>query len=299
MRYLLVGYGNIGARRRAILGEQCVATVDPYNGAADHRGPEECAPDRYDAAILAVPNQAKLDLLEYFLGLGKHVLVEKPLLFPDRPTAERFHRLARERGVVWYTAYNHRFEPLIMALKGHLEAAAIGRIYHGRLLYGNGTVGNVVGSWRDKGFGVLDDLIPHLLDLGGYLLGLRGQEFVPVALDRHEAKSCDHCILATADRRFLLEGSFLSWKNSFLIELFGERGSAHLHGLVKWGPSELILRKRVFPSGVPHETRVTVDGPDASWARELEYFDALPGDAAHSMENDWWISRTIVAAGGA
>ena len=40
MRYLLVGLGNIGAKRRAILGERCVATVDPFNAAADFRQPE-------------------------------------------------------------------------------------------------------------------------------------------------------------------------------------------------------------------------------------------------------------------
>ncbi len=35
MRYLLVGYGNIGAKRKALLGDRCVATVDPFNAAAD------------------------------------------------------------------------------------------------------------------------------------------------------------------------------------------------------------------------------------------------------------------------
>ena len=52
MRYLLVGLGNIGGKRRAVLGERCVATVDPFNDAADFSEPEECSIDRYDAAIL-------------------------------------------------------------------------------------------------------------------------------------------------------------------------------------------------------------------------------------------------------
>ena len=294
MRYLVVGYGNIGAKRRAVLGDRCVATVDPVNPAADYRSPGDCAHHRYDAAILAVPNRAKLELLEHFLLLGKHVLVEKPLLFPDRAAVDRMERIAADRGAIWYTAYNHRFEPLICSLKRHLDLGAIGRIYHGRFLYGNGTVGNVVGTWRDDGLGVLDDLVPHLLDLAGHLVSIRNDDFVSVALGRHEAKSFDHCILASADRRFILEASFLSWKNSFGIELFGERGSIHLQGLVKWGPAELVLRKRVFPSGVPLETRETARGPDASWARELEHFDDLAGKGRTSADNDWWISRTIL-----
>ena len=42
MRYLVVGLGNIGEKRRAVLGDRCVATVDPFNPAADYRRPEDC-----------------------------------------------------------------------------------------------------------------------------------------------------------------------------------------------------------------------------------------------------------------
>ena len=31
MRYLVVGLGNIGGKRRAVLGDRCIATVDPFN----------------------------------------------------------------------------------------------------------------------------------------------------------------------------------------------------------------------------------------------------------------------------
>lgn len=296
MRYLVVGLGNIGRKRRDVLGARCVATVDPVNRAADYQAPEACPPERYDAVVLAVPNQDKIGLLEQFLKGGKRVLVEKPLLFPDRAAAERMDRLAREHGAMWYTAYNHRFEPLVLALKRHLEAYAIGPVYRGRLFYGNGTVADVVGTWRDEGLGVLEDLVPHLLDLAGYLLGCVGSDFVTWALARHEAKSFDHCVLATADRRFVLEASFLSWRNTFAIELVGQRGSLHLHGLTKWGPSELIIRERVLPSGVPGERRQTAEGPDPTWARELEYFERLAQHGSSSTENDWWISRSILRA---
>jgi len=293
VKYLLVGLGNIGQKRRVVLGECCVATVDPFIPTADYSTPEGCPSDLYDAAILAVPSQLKLELLEYFLRQGKHVLVEKPLLFPDWKSAEQLERIARERGVIWYTSYNHRFEPLILALKQRLEAQSIGRIYHGRLFYGNGTVRNVVGTWREQGLGVLEDLGSHLLDLAGYLLGCRGTEFVAWDLQRYESASFDHAILASADRCLVLEMTFLSWKNTFTIELFGERGSLHLHGLLKWGPSELILRERVFPSGVPREAREMAEGLDMTWQQDLEHFESLPAIGCTSIENDWWISRTL------
>lgn len=294
MRYLLVGYGNIGLKRRAVLGAACVATVDPFNPAADFRDPDGCAPDRYDAVILATPNQVKLKLLERFLSLGKHVLVEKPLLFPDRPTAERLDEIARGRGAVWYTSYNFRFEPGVLALRRHLEAGTIGRLYHGRLHYANGTVGDVVRSWRDEGFGVLEDLGCHLLDFLDFLLGYRGP-MQAWALERYEAKCFDRCLVATADGRFVLDVSFLSWKNRLSLEFFGERGSLHLEGFSKWGPTELIVRERILPSGVPRERRERFDGPDPTWRLDLEHFERVAREGRTSMEKDWWITRTLHA----
>src|SRR5690242_8064458 len=144
LRYLVVGYGNIGAKRKAVLGERCVGTVDPLNPVADFRTPQECARERYDAAILAVPNDAKLELMQYFLERGKPVLVEKPLLLkPERAGA--LAAIAARTGAVWYTAYNFRFEPHVLGLKRPLEAGEIGRLYRARLFYGNGTVGNIAG----------------------------------------------------------------------------------------------------------------------------------------------------------
>src|SRR5215212_1024175 len=165
MHYLIVGLGNIGQRRRALLGERCVATADPFNDAADYRSARECPPDTYDAAILAIPDDDKLELATYLLERGKHVLVEKPLLLPDEATARRLERLAGARKRALYTAYNHRFEPLLVELKEQVAAGAIGEVYHGRLFYGNGTVRHVAGTWRDQGLGVISDLGCHLLDL--------------------------------------------------------------------------------------------------------------------------------------
>jgi len=291
----VVGLGNIGRKRQAVLSERCVATADPLNPEADYPSADACPPDRYEAVVLAVPNQAKLGLLEHFLHIGKHVLIEKPLLLPSWECAERLARISGERRVTWYTSYNHRFEPLVEALKERLDSQAIGRLYHGRMFYGNGTVGNMVGTWRDQGLGVLEDLGSHLLDLTGYLLGCQGTEFAACRLDRHESTGFDHGILASKDGRLALEASFLCWKNTFTIELFGERGSLHLSGLRKWGPSELILRERVFPSGVPRETRETSDGPDVTWQRDVEHFEALAATGGTSARNDWWISRTLQA----
>jgi predicted dehydrogenase len=301
VKYLVVGLGNIGRKRRALLGERCAATLDPFNADADFATPEDCPLDRYQAVVLATPNQSKPSLLEWFLERGKHVLVEKPLLFPDADVASRLSQLACTHGVVWYTAYNHRFESLIERARHHLNSGHIGDVYCARLFYGNGTVGNVVNSWRDQGLGVLEDLGSHLLDLSTHLLDLEGCEFRAWSLERHEARCFDHCILGSRDGRVVLEMSYLSWKNTFTIDVYGSRGSLHLDGLQKWGPSKLILRERVFPSGVPIETgEEAPGGVDPTWQRDLEHFDRLCSapKATTSVSNDLWITQTLARVAG-
>ena len=293
MRYALLGLGNIGAKRREILGQRCVATVDPYNAAADFRDFNQLPKDRYDAAILAVPNRAKIELVRQLLGSGKHVLIEKPFLLPDWSTAQELSRLAIANRVVWYTSYNHRFEPLIDTLKSELARGAIGRVYHGRLFYGNGTVANIIGSWREEGMGVLEDLGSHLMDLLGYLFGYVDSELEAWSLEKHESKSLDHCLLATADHRFVIEASYLSWKNHFAIEIYGEEGSMHLRGLCKWGASEIIVHERVRPSGVPRVRRQSHSGQDVTWQRDLTYFEQAAAAGEISLKNDWWISTVM------
>jgi predicted dehydrogenase len=301
VKYLLVGLGNIGRKRQALLGDRCVATADPYNTAARYSAVEDCPLENFDAAILATPNQSKLALLHYFLAHGKHVLVEKPLLFGSADDAAQLNALGRANGALWYTSYNHRFETLIARAEEHLAARKIGDVYHARLFYGNGTVGNVVNTWRDQGLGVLEDLGSHLLDLASMLLGCGSQPFQAWSLEHHEAQSFDHCTLASRDGRFVLEMSYLAWKNTFSMDIFGSRGSLHVNGLQKWGPSELILRERVLPSGVPIETREDAPGGvDPTWQRDLDHFEQLCScNSASSVDNDIWISHTLLQVAGA
>lgn len=296
MRYLVVGYGNIGAKRKKVLGARCVGTVDPYNAEADYPSLSECPLESYDAAVLAVPNQAKVEQLEFLLDHGKHALVEKPLVLPDRATAERLRRKARDQRAVWYTSYNLRFEPHVEALRRLVAGGAVGALYHVRMFYGYGTAADVAGTWRDDTLGVLQDLASHLIDLTGFVFGRFGAEFLVWARCAHELTGVDHCILATADRRIVIESSYLSWKNRWSIEVVGARGALRMEGLTKWGPSELVIQRRRLPSGVPEETREVENGPDPTWTADIAYFEAVAPTGRTSYENDLWLSRTLLHA---
>ena len=295
MKTVIVGLGGQGKKRIDVAGEDVVATVDPVVSKAHHRTIEQVPLDSYDAALVCTPDQTKLDILRYLLSHGKHVLVEKPLLSTD---PEQFHRLgetARSTGAACYTAYNHRFEPHIMRLKGLLDQGELGDIYLAKFFYGNGTALDVRNSpWRDQGLGVLSDLGSHLLDLTLFLFGQRDGKFEPWAFNRFESKAFDHFLFGSAGKPVLeLEVTLLSWRNTFTVDVFGQLGSAHINGLCKWDLSTLAVRKRVFPSGKPEEHVQTAEGPDPTWASEYEHFRELCRTGGTNIQNDIWINSAL------
>ena len=292
MRYLVVGYGNIGQRRARLLGERCVATVDPRVPGATHRAIDDVPPRSYEAAILATPNDAKLPYLRHFLSLGKSVLVEKPLLLPSRDEAEALQRHAAP-GTTWYTSYNHRFEPLVERLRIRLRDGAVGPVDRVRMVYGNGTVRNWRGTWRESGLGVLEDLGCHLLDLAGWLLADEPAAWELWDLRPVESRTYDYGLFATADRRVVLEVGTVFWKNAFRIDVYGSAGSLHLDGLGKWGGATLTHRARVYPSGAPRESREESGAVDATWEADLAEFERRVASGVSSLENDWRISEAI------
>ncbi len=295
MRYLVVGFGNIGGKRKGVLGARCVATVDPVNAAADHRRLEDVDPATYDAAILAVPNPVKIDQVRFLLDRGKHALVEKPFMI-DASTAKDLSARAEKSGAIWYTSYNFRFEPNVLALKKRIDEGAIGAVYRAHMFYGNGTARDHVGSWRDSENGVLEDLATHLLDLSGFLLGKRGQAFRVWQRFGFELRGVDHALIASEDRTVVIETSYLSYKNRWHIQIVGEKGALFMDGLTKWGKSELLVQTRTLPSGAPKEHRESVPGPDPTWAGDLAHFEERCRTKETSAENDAWLTRVVTAA---
>src|ERR1700722_10470147 len=145
MRVIVVGLGIQGRERRAVAAGDIVATVDPVISDADYESIQDVPLDLYDAALVCTPDAAKFPILSFLLSNGKHVLVEKPLL-EEASRIRALQQLAAESGVTCYTAYTHRFEPHIVRLRALLNQGAIGKIYHARLFYGNGTAMDVKNS---------------------------------------------------------------------------------------------------------------------------------------------------------
>jgi scyllo-inositol 2-dehydrogenase (NADP+) len=280
MRVVIVGLGIQGRKRLAIAGPDAVATVDPVNPEADYPDLADVPLASYDAALVCTPDDAKIKLLIYLLGHGKHVLVEKPLLAHDTATLEEIEALARRRSAVCYVAYNHRFEPHFVRMKETVASGALGRIYLCRMFYGNGTAHDVRNSrWRDRGAGVLPDLGSHLVDTACFWFGRLDAPFVVWSANCFENRACDHLMFGSRGTPvFEMEVTLLSWRNHFTADVYGEAGSAHIKSLCKWGPSTFTRRTRVLPSGRPPEERLTLVRSDPTWAAEYAHFKRLCSD---------------------
>lgn len=284
MRYVICGLGNIGHKRKAALADRCVATVDPINPEADYRDLREVALTAYDAAIIATPTAEKEALMGYLFEHGTPVLVEKPMLVENT--------LLKFGHACWHTGYNFRFEPTIVRAAAAIASGAIGEVYHGRLILGTGTAANVKGTWRDHATGTLEETCCHLLDLVNMFTGER-PAFDITAMRPHETASPDHATLDSDDDCWHLDGSWLAWKNTFTIAVYGSAGSVHVDGLRKWEGSRFTLRKRVFPSGKPEEVTEYDSGPDLTWAADIAHFEQMVLDGRNDAENDRWIAGII------
>ncbi len=296
MRVIIVGLGIQGVKRWRIAGTDVTATVDPFVGGAEYKHIEDVPLNNYDAALLCVPDEPKMHMIRYLLSHGKHVLVEKPLISESQADLESLANLVKNSGVICYTAYNHRFEPHFVRLKQVVESGILGNIYRARVFYGNGTARDVRNSmWRDQGAGVLPDLCSHLLDTLLFVFGGWPEDLRIWSACCFENRAFDHIICGGVHPVHVeLEMTLLSWRNHFVAEVYGEKGSAHIDSLCKWGPSTFTLRKRVLPSGRPAEESNTLVQPDPTWQLEYEHFKNLCDVGKGSnIENDLLINKVM------
>ena len=135
------------------------------------------------------------------------------------------------------------------------------------------------------------------LDWTVFLFGKPQAEVQVWAGHCFENRAFDHFRFGFDGRPALdFEVTLLSWRNSFRADVIGERGSAHIDSLCKWGPSTFTLRRRVLPSGRPDEESHTLVCADPTWQREYEHFKQLCRRPATNIDTDVWIGSVLDAA---
>ncbi|MDP3706018.1 MAG: Gfo/Idh/MocA family oxidoreductase [Legionellaceae bacterium] len=297
MRVIVVGLGIQGNKRQHHAGRDFVCSVDPVKPGADYQTIQDVPLDSFDAALVCLPDEPKYQVLRYLLEHGKHVLVEKPMWTESDDQILDLQNIAHRNKLVCYTAYNHRFEPHFIRMKELLDSGELGNIRYCRLFYGNGTARLVRDSaWRDQGTGVLPDLGSHLLDTIQFWFGKQPGQFEIVVMNNFENQAPDHAVIMNKHSKpqLTFEMSLLSWRNHFVCEMVGEKGSAYIESLCKWGPSRFTHHKRILPSGRPPEQSVTLVQDDPTWALEYAHFKGLIlTNARTNLVTDLWIQQEL------
>lgn len=276
---IIIGSGTQGIKRLKYVKKyfNFKGYVDPLSNLAKYKNIKEVPTKIYDVAFLCLPDNSKKDVIDFLVKEKKHMLVEKPLIL----SSKEYHHIedqANKNNLYIYTAYNHRFEQHIINLKRLLQKKKLGKIYTIDIFYGNGTAKLVKKSnWKNKGDGVISDLGSHLLDIISFLFPKKKINYKITYKNKYETKSFDHAAIFSEkknnkDINIFLEMSYLSWKNTFELNCIGEKGSAHINSLCKWGPSYFTIRKRKLPSGYPKEKVKKIISKDITWDKETKFF---------------------------
>jgi predicted dehydrogenase len=297
MKIVIIGLGIQGHKRLFASSKDTFIKVDPVATACDFKSIYQVPLSEYDAAIVATPDALKFEIIKYLVINKKHVLVEKPLIFTEKSQFIEIQELASKNNCYIYVAYNHRFETHFQNIKSALQNRLVGEIYYCKLFYGNGTARLVRNSqWRDTGFGVVTDLGSHLLDTIDFWFG--SDEIYNIN-SRHYNLENISTDLATAlftmrNINFNLEMSLCSWKNTFMCDIIGSKGSLHINGLRKWGQSIYTHRSRIIPSGTPKEVQIIESQGDPTWKLEYDFFkNKIISGESTDFSKDIWIFENL------
>jgi predicted dehydrogenase len=175
-------YPELGLRARLVHAADTAADRVAYardilgyaRGSGDYR--DVLADPDVDVVSICAPN-----LLHHQIGVaaaeaGKPFWIEKPVGRDAWETGE-VAAAARRAGIATSVGYNYRHAPAVEHVRELVASGALGRITNVRAVFFAGYAAEPKGalSWRFKrelaGSGALGDLLSHVVDLVGYLVG--------------------------------------------------------------------------------------------------------------------------------
>lgn len=120
--------------------------------------------ERPEAVTVAVPTVDHLEVAKDVISRGIHLLIEKPIAFTEAE-GQKIIDAAEAAGVTLMIGHIERFNPAVAALKAHLAAGELGRVFQ--------IDARRQGPFpaRVKDVGVVIDLAVHDLDVMRYVSG--------------------------------------------------------------------------------------------------------------------------------
>ena len=235
LKAAVIGVGSMGRRHARVYAElpetELVAvadaseadsarTADQYGGKAYMDYQEMLAAERPDLITVAVPTVLHLDVAKTALAAGCHVLVEKPIA-ASVDEAQSLIAAAATANRKLMVGHIVRFDPTVQALKQHIDAGELGRIFQ--------IVCRRTGPFphRIRDVGVVVDLAPHDLDV---MRHITGEEPLRVYAETEQRIHTEHEDLLTALLRFpsgitgMLEINWLTPTKARDVVVLGEQG---------------------------------------------------------------------------
>jgi UDP-N-acetyl-2-amino-2-deoxyglucuronate dehydrogenase len=190
LRYGLIGAGVVVALHleaiAALDDVELVGIVALNRDAAEARAREhgcrafdasdELLASGLDVVVIATPHPSHAELTIAALGMGAHVLCEKPLA-PEVREADAMIAAADRAGRLLGVCFQQRFRPVIAAARRLIDEGRLGTLVRASIvdpLYRPNAYYRTAdwrGTWKGEGGGVLMNQAPHTLDLLCHLAG--------------------------------------------------------------------------------------------------------------------------------
>jgi predicted dehydrogenase len=252
---LIIGYGQRGNTLGSILPKNSFDSLDPFVNASTFKSENQIEVSNYDKVIISTNEEMKYHYINLAISSRWNVLVEKPLLFHPMQIST-WEKEAKKAGVYISTAYSHKHEKIVLQLKRNIEKGIFGEIYEIHIAYMNGTAENIKKSvWRDSKYAAAIDLIPHTLDLIFYLLQNSTINLLKWNTNNFENKGIDsvNLLAKVSTTTIKCDVSYVCWKNTFRLEVFGSKAYGIINSLEKWGHQTLEIYERQSPPSVPEK----------------------------------------------
>tara|TARA_B100000989_G_C19488220_1_gene448502 strand:- start:424 stop:1410 length:987 start_codon:yes stop_codon:yes gene_type:complete len=287
----IIGCGLIGQKRASNMGNfklhgSCDLNEDRAKSFAKEfstslfKNPKELIEcEDIDVVFVATLHDSLSELTQHSILHGKHVLVEKPAGRNLKEVSKTLEIQKNSNSKV-RVGFNHRYHRSFRKLDEMVKAGTLGELMFIRAKYGHGGRIGYEKEWRAdpkiSGGGELIDQGPHLIDLCRQLLGEFNNIEGFAKTYYWDMPVDDNAFLSlrtNEDKTAFLHVSCTEWKNTFEMEVYGNKGKVLLSGLGgSYGTEKITLYKMSEEMGPPETFMWEFPMKDDSWEYEIEEF---------------------------
>lgn len=183
-----------------------------------------------DAIVITTPTPTHLAIILEACKYQKHIFCEKPLA-SNLKQAEQITAQVEKSKILFFTAFNRRFDPSFSKLKSELDAGKIGKLVH-LIIFSRDPAPAPISYTKIAG-GLVRDMMIHDLDLVLWILNEEieqinaiGSNFFDKEIE--EVGDIDHCcvMLKSTSGKIaqIINSRYCSYGYDQRIEAFGHQG---------------------------------------------------------------------------